>query len=204
MNITEQSVRAQRMDDLNTPEFTEFLKLTRQADRLRESLSSVRTQGRFIAASDQHDGPAGAVRAARAEVDALSERVQNAVSAQAQARTDRCELDALLNHVTSELIDDARTLRERKASLEGERGEIQRSRERREKAIFELMEAGLGSELAEQQAKPTAADIEALCRELADIPGDLERNAALMSSYSGRLELHLSDADSADNDDDAA
>lgn len=199
MNVTELSARAQRMDDLNTPDFTEFLKLIRQADRLRESLSNVRTQGRFIAASEQHGGTAGAVRAAQAEVDALSERVQNAVAAQAQASTDRSELDALLSPVTSELIDDARTLRERKASLDGERGEIQRSCQRREQAIGELMEAGLIHDTAEQQAKPSVADIESLEHELSSIPGDLERNAVLLTSCAGRLEMYLTNADSEDD-----
>lgn len=205
MKIAEMSHSAHRMDDLNSPEFTQWMVLMRQADRLRRDLTGVRAQGRFIAALEQHGSPAEAVKAATNEIEELTQAVEHANAALRRAHADRLQLKELLNPVTSTLIDEARHLRERSVVLDGERGEIQRSRERRERAIGELMEAGLGRELAEQQARPTVADIDALKQELVDIPGDLERNAALMSSYSGRLELYLASADSDnDEDDDAA
>lgn len=202
MNITEQSDRAERLDDLNSPEFTQWIGLSRQADSLRRKLMNIRTQGRFTAAVAVNGCLAEAVQAAHVEVEALSALVQNAADAQALVHDDRRELSRMLNPTTSHLIDNARRLRERNAALSGERGEIQRSRERRERAISDLVEAGLDRELAEQQARPTVADIEALRCELAAIPGDMERNSALMSSYAGRLELHLADVDSRSDDDD--
>lgn len=204
MKIAEISHSAHRMDDLNSPEFTEWLGLMRQADRLRRDLINVRAQGRFVAALEQHGSPAEAVQAATDDIDELTQAVEQANAAFRRANRDREQLKEALNPVTTALIDEARELRERNAALSGERGEIQRSRERRERAIGELMEAGLGRELAEQQARPAVADIDALEQELADIPGDMERNSALMSSYSGRLELYLAGADSDNDEDDEA
>lgn len=203
MKTAEMSHSAQRLDELNSPEFTEYLILTRRADRLRRDLISIRAQGRFIAALEQHGSPAEAVKSATDEIAELTQAVEQAGAALRRAKSDRHHLQEVLNPVTSSLIDEARHIRERSVLLEGERGEIQRSRERRERAIGDLIEAGLGRELAEQQAKPTVADIDALKQELADIPGDLERNASLMSSYSGRLDLYLVDTGSR-GDDDAA
>lgn len=202
MSVSELSDRAQRLDDLNTPHFSKFLKLSRQADHLRREIANIRAQGRFTAAIEQHGSPDNAILAAQTELDELASIVEHAKAALQRVNDDRQQMDKALKPVTRSIIDNARRLRERNAALSGERGEIQRSRERRERAIGELMEAGLERELAEQQAKPTVADIEALRCELAAIPGDMERNSALMSSYAGRLELHLADVDSRGDDDD--
>ena len=185
--------RARRLDDLNSPEFTQWLGLTRQADRLRRDLSNVRAQGRFTAAVAQHGSPSEALRAVQFEVEALTERLHEAALAGSDAEQDRRELDALLNPVTSRLITRGRQLSERKGALEGERGEIERIRQRRERAINDLVEAGLPRRMADRQAKPTVADIEALEHELAAIPGEIERNGALLTSYAGRVELYLAE-----------
>lgn len=185
--------RARRLDDLNSPEFTQWLGLTRQADRLRRDLSNVRAQGRFTAAVAQHGSPSEALRAVQFEVEALTERLHEATLAGSDAEQDRRELDALLNPVTSRLITRGRQLRERQTALEGERGEIERSRQRRERAINDLVAAGLPRRMADRQAKPSFADIEALEHELAEIPGEIERNGALLTSYAGRAELYLAE-----------
>ncbi|MBZ9568509.1 hypothetical protein [Modicisalibacter tunisiensis] len=185
--------KARCLDDLNSAAFREWLGLTRQADRLRRDLSNVRAPGRFVAAVAQHGSPSEALRAAQYEVEALTERLHEAAVAGSDAEQDRRELDALLNPVTSDLITKGRTLRERKSALEGERGHIERARTAREKAIGDLVEAGLPRRMADRQAKPTLADIEALEHELAEIPGEIERNDALLTSYAGRMELYLAE-----------
>ncbi|WP_280554564.1 hypothetical protein [Halomonas sp. 25-S5] len=185
--------KARCLDDLNSADFREWLGLTRQADRLRRDLSNVRAQGRFTAAVAQHGSPAEALRAVQYEVEALTERLHEATVAGSDAEEDRRELDALLNPVTSGLITKARALRERKAALEGGRGHIERARTSRERAIGDLVEAGLPRRMADRQAKPTLADIEALGRELAELPGEIERNDALLTSYAGRVELYLAE-----------
>ncbi|WP_081135487.1 hypothetical protein [Halomonas sp. BC2] len=193
MTDTNLVARARRLDDFNSPEFKEWLGLTRQADRLRRDLSNVRTLGRFTAAVARHGSPAEALRALQFEVEALAERLEEAAAADMEVGQDRGELDALLNPITSALISKGRQLRERKFALEGDRGEIERSRRRREQAINDLMEAGLPRRMADRQAKPNLADIEALEHELAEIPGEIERNGTLLTSYAGRVELYLAE-----------
>lgn len=193
MTDTNLVARARRLDDLNSPELKEWLGLTRQADRLRRDLSNVRAQGRFTAAVAQHGSPSEALRAVQYEVEALTERLHEATVAGSEVEQDRRELDALLNPVTSRLISQGRQLRERQAALKGERGEIERNRRRREQAINDLMEAGLPRRMADRQAKPSLADIEALEHELAEIPGEIERNGTLLTSYAGRVELYLAE-----------
>ncbi|MCE8053168.1 hypothetical protein HOP61_17900 [Halomonas daqingensis] len=185
--------RARRLDMLASPELKEWLGLTRQADRLRRDLSNVRVQGRFVAAVAQHGSPSEALRALRLEVQALTERLEEAAAAGMEVEQGRGELDALLNPITSALISKGRQLRERQAALGGERGEIERNRQRRQRAINDLVAAGLPRRMADRQAKPGIADIEALEHELAEIPGEIERNGALLTSYAGRVELYLAE-----------
>lgn len=197
--------QARRLDALNSPEFTEWLGLTRQADRLRRDLSNVRAQGRFTAAVAEHGSPQDAVRAVQFEVDALAERLHEATVAGSDAEQGRRELDELLNPVTSRLITRGRQLRERKQAQEGDHrgnGLIDRARADREKAVASLMEAGLPRRMADRQAKPTLADIEALEQELAEIPGEIERNQDQLTSYVARVELYL--ADTAHDDEEEA
>lgn len=185
--------KARCLDDLNSAAFREWLGLTRQADRLRRDLSNVRAQGRFTAAVAQHGSPSEALRAVQYEVEALTERLEEAAAAGMETDQDRRKLDTLLNPVTSRLITRARTLREHKSALEGERGHIERARTAREKAVAALVEAGLPRRMADRQAKPALADIEALEHELAELPGEIERNDALLTSYAGRMELYLAE-----------
>lgn len=198
--------QARRLDALNSPEFTEWLGLTRQADRLRRDLSNVRAQGRFTAAVAEHGSSQDAVRAVQFEVDALAQRLHEATVAGSDAEQDRRELKEMLNPVTSRLITRGRQLRERKQALEGDyrgNGLIERARTAREKAIGDLVEAGLPRQMAHRQAKPTMADIEALEQELAEIPADIERNQDQLTSYTARVELYLAET-AHDEDEEAA
>lgn len=184
--------KADRLDTLNTPDLREWIVLTREADRLRRELSGVPAQGRFTAAIAQHGSSQDALRAVQFEVDALTARLKEASETKLDIENDRRELDDILNPVTSQLITKGRTLRERQKALESDRGEIARTRAARSAAIASLVEAGLPLRMADRQAKPTLADIEDLEQELADLPGEIERNSTLLTSYAGRVEFHLS------------
>lgn len=184
--------KADRLDTLNTPDLREWIVLTREADRLRRELSGVPAQGRFTAAIAQHGSSQDALRAVQFEVDALAARLKEASETKLDIENDRRELDDILNPVTSQLITKGRTLRERQKSLESDRGVIARTRAARSAAIASLVEAGLPLRIADRQAKPTLIDIEGLEQELADLPGEIERNSTLLKSYAGRVELYLS------------
>lgn len=185
--------RARRLDDLSSPDFKEWLGLARQADRLRRDLSNVRAQGRFTAAVAQHGSPSEAMRAARFELEALSERLRETAVAGSDVNQDRRELDALLNPVVSRLMTKERELHGRKAALEGERGEIERARNARKQAIENLIEAGLPRRLADLNAKPPIADIEAMEHELSEIPSEIEHIRDSLCSYAAKAELYLAE-----------
>ncbi|MCP1317845.1 hypothetical protein [Halomonas sp. 707B3] len=184
--------RADRLDALGSPERREWIELIRKADRLRRELSGLPAQGRFTAAIAQHGSSQDALRAVQFEVDALTERLKEATESKVVIENDRRELDDILNPITTQLITKGRTLFERQKALESDRGEIARTRAARSAAIASLVEAGLPLRMADRQAKPTLIDIEGLEQELADLPGEIERNSTLLTSYAGRVELHLS------------